>query len=397
VLMVSDLIDLARGFAEGGALRARAPSRFEARSETVPVIVWNVCRHCNMSCPHCYAAAGPSASSRDLSREEALGVLEQLARAGVRHVIFSGGEPLLRSDLLELVARAHALGLGAHLSSNGSLLDEAVAARLREAGVSYVGVSIDGMAAWNDDYRGLEGGFERASGGLRAAKAAGLRTGLRITVTRRNAAMLEPLIEHALELGVDRFYVSHLVYAGRARAIQSDDLEPAESRRLLESLFERALALAEAGSGTRIVTGGNDSDGALLYLWARDRWGESADARIHEMLLARGGNSAGESVLDIDHQGRVHPDQFWREAVLGDLRLQSFEEILAHPLRAQLADRESRLHGRCGGCAYLRLCRGSHRERALSRYGDLWASDPSCVLRDDELGGVSPQGVGGAS
>lgn len=386
MLMVSQLVRVARGALDPADLLARAPARFEGRrAHTVPVVVWNVCLRCPMTCPHCYAGAGPTASDHDLSTPVALRVVDELAEAGVRHVIFSGGEPLLRPDIFELIAHATERGLGAHLSTSGVPLDEVTVRRVVDAGVSYVGVSLDGLAPFNDAWRGYEGGFALASEGLRRCKDAGLRTGLRMTLTSRNRDHLDALLAHARHLGVDRFYVSHLVYAGRGLRLAGDDLSPSESRALLWHLFDVADELAGAPGPTEIVTGGNDSDGPLLVRWTRDRYGRAAEARVHEVLARRGGNSAGEGVLDIDHRGRVHPDQFWARAVLGDLTRQPFAEVLSHPLRAELRGRTARLEGRCGGCRFLSLCRGSHRERALAATGNMWASDPACVMRDDEI------------
>jgi radical SAM protein with 4Fe4S-binding SPASM domain len=339
-----------------------------------------------MTCPHCYAAAATRPSPKDLSREEALRILEQMAACGVRVVIFSGGEPLLRPDLFDLLERATQLGIAPQLSSNGSLIDADAAERLARAGVRYVGVSIDGVEAFNDAYRGLEGGYESAAEGLRAARAAGMRTGLRMTLTRSNADQVDAVRTLAEELGVARFYVSHLVYSGRGFRMTEEDLSRAEARALLLGLFETAGTLLDRDAALRIVTGSNDSDGVLLLRWIRERYGAEAAAPVEALLEERGGNSAGEKILNIDHRGRVHPDQFWRSAVLGDLRSESFAEILEHPLRAQLRSRADRLEGRCGGCAYVRLCRGSHRERSLAVQGGMWGPDPACVMEDAEIG-----------
>lgn len=385
MLMVSDVIEVARGDASPAEVTSRTPARFHRDLSRVPVIVWNVCRHCNMSCPHCYAAASSKPSRDDLSTEEGLALISELASVGIQHLILSGGEPLQRGDLTELVAAASGAGLSVHLSSNGVLLDATRARELAAAGLSYCGISIDGLASFNDSYRGFAGGFARASRGLISAKSAGLRTGLRITVTRRNMTQVEPLMAHAHSLGVDRFYLSHLVYAGRGFRLSGEDLSPAETRGLLSRTFAEAARLLAIEGAPRVVTGGNDSDGPALLVWIEERLGCVASARARLVLAARGGNSAGESVLNIDHRGRVHPDQFWRGATLGDVRRDSFRTILEHPLRAKLARREELLRGRCGSCAYLDVCRGSHRERALAVGGELWDPDPACVMRDGEI------------
>lgn len=385
MLMVSDLLRVAREPASSAALEQRSPDRYAAPTRGVPVVVWNVVGHCNLTCPHCYASASREPSADDLSPAEGLALLGELAAAGTKVVIFSGGEPLLRKDLFELITRARGLGMVPQLSSNGVFIDDAIAARLKQAGVAYVGISIDGMRDFNDRYRGLSGGFARASAGIVAAKRSGIKTGLRITLSKINQGELEPLLCHATEIGVDRFYVSHLLYSGRAFRMGQDDLRPDESRAALERLFERALVQLETGTGPDIVTGGNDSDGPALLTFIARRFDGDAAARVERLLLLRRGNSAGEKIVNIDHTGRVHPDQFWQAAVLGNVREQPLSEILAHPLRAQLAERERHLTGRCGTCRFVAHCRGSHRERALSRHRDMWAPDPACVMTDVEI------------
>ncbi len=383
---MTDLIEIALGRSESAALRARAPRRFADAAASAPVVIWNICMHCNMHCPHCYAAAIAEPSPSDLSHEEGVELIDQLADAGVRVVIFSGGEPLLRADAIELIAHAKRRGISPQLSTNGVLIDEPVAERLREAGVAYVGVSIDGIESFNDAYRGLGGGFAAALRGLRNAKAAGMKTGLRMTLSQRNVDQLEAMLEVARDARVDRFYVSHLVYSGRGFKVAHEDLSRQQQRDTLRWLFETAEALIETDPELAIVTGSNDSDGVFLLRWIRERYGDLAGAKVRALLHQRGGNPAGERILNVDSRGRVHPDQFWRSAVLGDIREQRFAKILEHPLREQLRRRLEYLTGRCGACSEREICRGSHRERALALHRDLWASDPACVMEDAEIG-----------
>ena len=391
MLPVTELIALAVGRSAIDELNARAPRRFEAVTRNAPVVIWNICMHCNMHCPHCYAAAVAEPSPTDLSHEEGIDLLDQLADAGIRVVIFSGGEPLLRADAFELIAHAKRRGINPQLSTNGVLIDEGVAKRLTEVGVAYVGVSIDGIETFNDAYRGLQGGFEAALRGLRNAKAAGMKTGLRMTLSRRNFDQLESMVDVARGARVNRFYVSHLVYSGRGYKVAHEDLSRQQQRSTLTWLFEKAESLLEADPEFKIVTGSNDSDGVFLLRWIRDRHGEAAGAKVHELLLQRGGNSAGERILNVDPRGRVHPDQFWRAAVLGDIRKEGFAKILEHPLRAQLAQRLDFLKGRCGACSEREICRGSHRERALAFHRDPWAPDPACVMEDAEISVLKPE------
>lgn len=398
MLMLSDLIGLATGATSPRALEAKSPLRYGQRSGRAAgmVVVWNVCRHCNMTCPHCYVAAGSKPSPGDLSLAEARRVIDDLASAGVSTLIVSGGEPLLRPDLFELISHARACGLSVQLSSNGVLIDEPIAARLKALGVGYVGVSVDGPEALNDDYRGLPGGFQAAVAALDHLRAAGVRTGLRTTLTRRNVDALPDMLELALA-HADRFYVSHLVYAGRALKMMSDDLSPAQTRSSLLWLFDAAARLGAEGRPLRIVTGGNDSAAGLFLRWAERQLGREAAARARDLLARRGGNSAGEKLLNIDHRGHVHPDQFWQRVSLGRLPTQRLEEVLQHPLLGELAQREQRLTGRCAGCSERAICRGSHRERAEAAYGSLWAPDPACVLSDEEIGMVRADPMNGVA
>ncbi|MBI4518462.1 MAG: radical SAM protein [Deltaproteobacteria bacterium] len=397
MLEVSDLLKLALGRVPADFSVSRAPARYGPGGRNAPpVVVWNVCRHCNLSCPHCYASAGRRAAASDLSTTEARNLLDSLAGVGVRIVIFSGGEPLLRPDLFDLIAHARAVGLAPQLSTNGTLIDAPAAKRLAAAGVQYVGISIDGLPQFNDPYRGLAGGFALAIAGIGHAQAAGLRTGLRMTLSRRNHGQLEALLQAAGAAGASRFYVSHLLYSGRGRRLAGDDLTVSETRALLLRLFERGAQSLESGTPA-VVTGGNDSAAVLFLQWIAERHGAEAAARVCDALARRGGNSAGERILNIDARGRVHPDQFWTAATLGDLRQQRLSEILRHPLRAELAGREASLSGRCGACRYRPLCRGSHRERALAATGDLWAPDPACVMTDSEIGWSPAAEIRGAA
>lgn len=389
MLEVSRMLTIARG---GRLSTPRAPARYGDQA-AVPVVVWNVCRQCNMTCPHCYAAAGLEPSKQRLDTEEGRALLDMLASGGVKHLIFSGGEPLMRDDIFALIEHASTAGLIPHLSTNGVYIDHDVAARLRSLGVAYVGVSIDGLPEFNDHYRGLENAYQRAIDGLLAARDAGIKTGVRITVTRDNASHVAPMLARAAAHRFDRFYVSHLVWAGRARSIVARDLLPAETRTLVETLFDSADTLE---ADIEVVTGGNDSVGAALVLWIARRYGPDAAERVASELRARGGNSAGEKILNIDHRGDVHPDQFWRQATLGNVRADSWNAILGHPLRKELAQRTAHLTGRCGACDFVSLCRGSHRERSVALGTGTFGPDPACLLTDDELRAPSPLQRGAA-
>ncbi|MCW5830569.1 MAG: radical SAM protein [Deltaproteobacteria bacterium] len=384
MLMVSELLELARGtppkiVPPGGAGQGRYVTGLG------PVVVWNVCKHCNMHCPHCYAAAITRPDDQDLGFEEGCHLLDDLRTIDAMAVIFSGGEPMLRRDILPLIRYAKKIGHRPQLSSNGVMITHEVARDLAAAGVEYVGISIDGTQEFNDRYRGMEQGYERAFRGADASLAAGMKVGIRMTVSRQNSGQIHELLDEVVRRRIQRFYVSHLVYSGRARDDHSYDLSVTENRALVEELFTRADRLLDEGAVTRVVTGGNDVDGPFLYFYVLKRYGELAARRVLKRLEARGGNSAGEKVINIDNRGNVHPDQFWTDARLGNVRHTPIAEILRHPLVGELRSRVERLEGKCRECAFKAACRGSHRERALASGGGLWSPDPSCYLTDAEI------------
>jgi Fe-coproporphyrin III synthase len=366
------------------AIVASAPARYRGGALKAPVVVWNLTNRCNQRCAHCCVSATPHVAAGELDTKTCRRVLSEMAEAGVPEVIFSGGEPMLRRDLVELVQFASDLGISAHLSSNGTLVMPRSAAKLAKAGLAYLGVSIDGPMPFNDRFRGMHGGYDRAMRGLRAGRDAGLRTGMRMTVSANNSGTVAEMLAAAEDVGATRFYVSHLVQVGRAAA-QVDALPAERTRSLLWDLFDLSLACLNQGRKVSVVTGGNDSVGPLFLLWARQRLGPQAATVVQRLLQARGGNASGVGLVCVDEQGVVHPDQFWRTETLGDLNTQSFAEVLQHPMRATLAYRASLLQGRCGSCRHLSMCGGSHRERALALLGNVWGSDPACVLTDNEV------------
>ncbi|GIX43510.1 MAG: heme d1 biosynthesis radical SAM protein NirJ1 [Leptospiraceae bacterium] len=335
-----------------------------------------------MSCPHCYASAKKrKKETKELSTQEAEFIIKQLYDYGIKVLIFSGGEPLLRQDLFHLIELSSNLGFQCHLSTNGVLINEKNAEKLKQLKIFYVGISIDGLPEFNDKYRGLNRAFEKAFMAFRYLKENQIMTGLRITLSKANKDQLLPLIDYALEHNIDRFYISHLLYSGRGENIQNDDLSTEEAKQIMWQIFQLADQFLSENKHIRFVSGGNDVDCALLYLYTKEKYGERKANQIKILLEKRKGNSAGEKIINIDHLGNVHPDQFWRNYTAGNLLENTLEEIMQDSLFLQLKEREKYLKD-CKECPFLMMCRGSHRERALAVYHDLWAIDPACYLKD---------------
>ncbi|WP_439686582.1 heme d1 biosynthesis radical SAM protein NirJ [Cupriavidus oxalaticus] len=358
-----------------------------ARQAAGPVVIWNLIRRCNLNCRHCYATSADTDFKGELDTAEALRVLAQLRDARVPALILSGGEPLLRPDLYDIAAHARALGFHLSLSSNGTLLDAGHAARLAAAGFDYVGVSLDGLPATHDRFRRSDGAFAQALAGLRVARAAGLRVGVRMTLTEANAAQLPDVVALTEREGIDKFYLSHFNYAGRARSHRAEDARHARTRAALDWLFDHVWERARAGHAGDFVTGNNDADGVYLLYWIAQRFPHRV-ADMRQRLEQWGGNATGVGVANIDNLGNVHPDTMWWHVTLGNVRERPFGEIWASradPLMAGLASRPRPLQGRCADCAQRAICNGNTRVRAFALTGNAWAEDPGCYLSDTEI------------
>ncbi|RVT81822.1 heme d1 biosynthesis radical SAM protein NirJ [Rhodobacteraceae bacterium CCMM004] len=363
--------------------RRRGPPR--------PVVIWNLTRRCNLRCKHCYTVSADVDFPGELTAAQARETLEDIGRFGVPALILSGGEPLLRDDLFSLARRARALTRVLALSTNGTGVIGAKADRVAEIGFDYVGISIDGIGATNDAFRGVIGAFDQALAGVRSCKRRGIKVGLRFTLTEDNAHQLPDLLRLCDDEGVDKFYLSHLVYAGRGNKHRGDDAAHTPTRRALDLLIARAAASHEGAPPLEIVTGNNDADAVYFLDWAAARFPEDRVAHLRAHLEAWGGNASGVGVANIDTQGDVHPDTYWSDYTIGSVKETPFSALWTgdDPMLAELRRRPRPLKGRCGACMHRAICGGNTRIRALQLTGDPWAEDPACYLTDAEIG-VAP-------
>lgn len=368
------------------------PAQASARR---PIVVWNITRKCNLQCVHCYNDSGPDKTCNDISTAQAKTVIDDLACFGVPSILFSGGEPLMRHDLFELIEHAVGKGLRTVISTNGTLIAPETAREIQRLGVSYVGISLDGIGPVNDKFRGVAGAFERAVQGVRNCQSAGVRVGLRLTLTRRNVQDIEGLFDFFEAEGVERVCFYHLVPSGRGAAIADDDLTHAQTRDALDRILAKARFFKQAGRKTDILTVDNHVDGVYLYLKLLAE-GHARAAEVWKLLTWNGGGlySSGVGIGCIDYNGNVHPDQFWWHYDLGNVRQRPFSEIWTdrnEPLLQGLRNRRSQIKGRCRLCRFFDACGGSLRVRADAHFGDPWAPDPACYLSDDEIGLAEPQ------
>lgn len=351
-----------------------------------PVVVWNMTRSCNLSCIHCYADACSAKDPDELTTEEAMSFIDDLAAFKVPVLLFSGGEPLMRKDLFPLLSYAKERGIRTVISTNGTLITPSIAKQIREAGVGYVGISIDGMGSHNDAFRGQAGAFDRAIAGIRNCKSVGQKVGLRFTLSRHTYPDLENVLDLIEQEEIPRACFYHLVYSGRGHHLQKEDITREEARHALDLIIHKTMDLHGKGHPAEILTVDNHADGVYLYNWMKENLSQRADQALG-LLKANGGNRSGIAIGCVDWHGEVYPDQFTRDIRLGSIRERKFSEIwtdLSHPILAGLRNRKPLLHGRCKDCTWLDICNGNFRARA-SVNGDFWGSDPSCYLTDQEI------------
>ncbi|MBF0507684.1 MAG: radical SAM protein [Deltaproteobacteria bacterium] len=232
-----------------------------------PVVVWNVTQRCNLACVHCYAKAVRREDvQNELTTAEGKRLLDDLADFGAPVVLFSGGEPLIRPDLIELCDYAVGKGMRAVISTNGTLITSDIAMRLKDVGLSYVGISLDGMEQINDKFRGVAGAFQAAMAGIKNCQAAGIKVGLRFTINRMNADQVPAIFDLIEEHDIPRACFYHLVYAGRGSNLIQEDLSLAETRQMVDLIIDRTADLHARGKPKEILTVDNHADGPYLYL-----------------------------------------------------------------------------------------------------------------------------------
>jgi 12,18-didecarboxysiroheme deacetylase len=352
-----------------------------------PVVVWNITRSCNLKCVHCYAHAKDTGGPDELSTTEGRALIDDLAAYGVPVLLFSGGEPLVRRDLPELAAYAVEKGMRAVISTNGTLITADVAKTLKQIGLSYVGISLDGMEAINDKFRGVNGAFAKALMGIRNCRAAGIKVGLRFTINRFNVGEIPAIFDLLESEDVPRVCFYHLVYAGRGSDLVKDDLTHEQTRAAVDLIIDRTKDLFDRGKPKEVLTVDNHADGPYLYLRLLREDPDRAK-EVLELLEMNEGNNSGRGIGCVSWDGEVYADQFWRHTSFGNIRRRPFSEIWSQPqdpLLAKLKEKKKHVIGRCAGCRWLDICGGNFRVRAEAVTGDVWAADPACYLTDEEI------------
>jgi 12,18-didecarboxysiroheme deacetylase len=383
-----------------GAVEASDPLRYGRHSKDLPshllqfsadkkpVVVWNVTRRCNLRCVHCYSQSEDRGYSGELSLDEGKSLIDDLAGFGSPVILFSGGEPLIRPDILDLIRYATQQGRRAVLSTNGTLITPAVAEKLKDIGLSYVGISLDGLQETHDAFRGFSGTFARVMAAIKNCQDVGLKVGLRFTINKRNFNDISGIFDLVEEKGIPRICFYHLVYAGRGTDLINEDLDHDRTREVVDLILDRTRMLHDKGQPVEVLTVDNHADGPYTYMRLMKEDPKRA-AEVLKLLQMNEGNNSGRGIGCVSWDGSVHADQFWRHHSFGNVRQRPFSEIWTDPsdeLLMKLKEKKKHVKGRCAKCRWLDICGGNFRVRAEAISGDVWAPDPACYLTDEEIG-----------
>ncbi|MEX1347972.1 MAG: 12,18-didecarboxysiroheme deacetylase [Desulfobacterales bacterium] len=367
---------------------SRLPSHLlQFSKDKRPVVVWNVTRRCNLKCVHCYAHAKNTSFDNELSTDQGKQLIDDLAEFGSPVMLFSGGEPLVRKDLPQLAAYAVEKGMRAVISTNGTLITPETARNLKKIGLSYIGISLDGMEEVNDRFRGVRGAFQSALEGIKNSQAAGIKVGLRFTINKFNVNEIPKIFQLLEEMDIPRVCFYHLVYAGRGSDLVNEDLSHDGSRAALDLIIDETRRLFNKGKPKEVLTVDNHADGPYIYLRLLKE-NPTRAKEVLELLKWNEGNNSGRGIGCVSWDGEVYADQFWRHHSFGNIKDRPFSQIwmdTSETLMGKLKEKKKHVKGRCATCNWLDVCGGNFRVRAEAVSGDIWAPDPACYLTDEEI------------
>lgn len=349
-----------------------------------PVVAWNCTKTCNLKCKHCYASSDNKRYDNELTLDESKKFIDDLKDFNVPALLFSGGEPLMKENILELLDYASQRKIRSTISTNGTLLDKDVCKSLKKINLGYVGVSLDGIGSNHDAFRGVNGAFDSALRGIRNCIEVNQKVGLRFTINKNNYKELEDIFKLIKEEKIPRVCFYHLVYSGRGSKMVDEDITKEETRQALDLIISKAI---EFGPSVEILTVDNHADAVYTYLKSLEKFKDKSD-NILKLLKTNGGNRSGMAFANVDFFGNVHPDQFTWQHTFGNVKEEKFGSIWRNSeneILNGLRNRKELLKGRCSSCKWLNVCNGNFRTRAEAVHNDFWAEDPACYLTDDEI------------
>jgi putative heme d1 biosynthesis radical SAM protein NirJ1 len=349
-----------------------------------PVVAWNCTKTCNLKCKHCYASADNKIYEGELTLDESKKFIDDLKDFNVPALLFSGGEPLMKKNILDLLDHANKRKIRSTISTNGTLLDKEMCKSLKKINLGYVGVSLDGIGSNHDKFRGVKGAFDKSLKGIRSCIEVGQKVGLRFTISKNNYKELEDIFKLIKEEKIPRVCFYHLVYSGRGSKMVDEDISKEETRGVLDLIINKTM---ELGENVEILTVDNHADAVYTYLKSLERFKNKSN-NILKLLKINGGNRSGMAFANVDFFGNVHPDQFTWQYTFGNVKEEKFSSIWRNSKNEVLnglRNRKELLKGRCSNCKWLSVCNGNFRTRAEAVYNDFWAEDPACYLKDEEI------------
>jgi AdoMet-dependent heme synthase len=338
------------------------------------LVIWEVTQACDLACVHCRASAQPDRNPKELTTEQGFRLLDEIRRFGEPLLVFTGGDPLKRPDLFELIRHAVKIGLRTNVTPSATpLLTPEAIDEFKAAGVSRMAISVDGHdAASHDDFRGIPGTFDCAMRALRHARDIGLDTQFQTTVTRRNMAHLPEVAEIVKEVRSKMWSLFFLIVTGRA--LENDDLRAEEYEKVFEFMYELSKT-APFGIKT------TEAMHYRRYVAQRIRaeHGATENENAKGVAWRTAGVSDGKGFVFVSHQGEIYPSGFLPVSGGNVLNSPLTDVYRNSELFRSLRDTSLR-EGKCGICEYQKICGGS-RSRAYALTGDYLAEDPRCTYQ----------------
>jgi len=387
-LVRRSMLNAIRGVHHFG-LRAPQPT-------AVPVvIVWNYTNHCNLNCIHCHQNSGAS-EERELTTKEVFTVIEKLGDCGLSILTFSGGEPLVRSDIFDAITRAHDTGMLCTIASNGTLMTKEVVEKLKKAGITRVEIGLDGCTSETHNFlRNTPGSFEATVQGIKNCVDVGFdEICTTMTLHEQNITELQGTVELAEGLGVTRFYLNRLIPAGRGKNVIDLDVTKEEKIKALEYIYGKFYNSVINGEGIQCYSRGMTYYGRLGYeksnghvftvsealsgydkMWL-EKFGDTVSKIVQRYAPGFGGCSAGVTYAGLTAGGDLLPC-VPAPIKLGNLLEEDLEDIWVNNDLLTYMRRRDDLKGSCGRCKYNFVC-GGCRYTAYAVSGDWLAGDPSC-------------------
>jgi Fe-coproporphyrin III synthase len=360
--------------------------RYASSDSVGPIIVYNCTPKCNLNCLHCYSKSRCDSVDTQLTTDQAMNLLAQLTEINCPVILFSGGEPLLRSDIFQLLIHAKNLGLRTVLSTNGTLIDKDTATRLADAGLGYAGISLDGTEQIHDKFRMVKGSFKATIKGIENCQNAGLKTGLRFTITKQNADQVEVVFDIAVNACIRRLCFYHLISTGRAAEMNQQTLASERTRQLVDIIIEKTEQLVTKDLVDEVLTVGNHADGPYVLLkLAKQKPPLFEPAK--KLLLANGGNRIGEKIGCVSWDGTVYADQFWRNYPLGNINKKSLKNIWYNandPVLQKLRNKTKFAAAECLDCRWFDYCKGNYRFLQNDPSEKYWQNEPACYLTKEQ-------------